>query len=178
MSAVSRAHSRAPSLGSKKEIGSSAPAPIAGDDPIDPSAPVIKASDMPPHMQQHATSLAEKAIADTSTSTSIPSTSLHNTVARVVKKEFDAAYGGVWHCVVGRNFGSFVVHDTAGFVYFYPRTCRSAPLQERHAVSGSRPVHQRCDSHAGGTAATDRPPVYERKTRAQCRARCVHSDHA
>ena len=28
-------------------------------------------------------------------------------------------YGGVWQCVVGRNFGSFVVHDSQTFIYFY-----------------------------------------------------------
>ena len=36
-----------------------------------------------------------------------------------MKKAFDSEYGGVWHCVVGKNFGSFVVHETGGFVYFY-----------------------------------------------------------
>ena len=121
MSAASRAHSRAPSLGSKKDLPASssttAPPPlIAGDDPIDPSAPLIKASDMPPHMSSHATTLASTSI---STHPATSPLTLHNTVARVLKKEFDASYGGVWHCVVGKNFGSFVVHDTGGFVYFY-----------------------------------------------------------
>ena len=116
MSAASRAHSRAASLGSKKDLPSSTPAPIAGDDPLDPSAPLIKASDMPPHMQSHATTLASATISGHPPTAPL---TLHNSVARVMKKEFDAAYGGVWHCVVGRNFGSFVVHDTGGFVYFY-----------------------------------------------------------
>jgi hypothetical protein len=43
----------------------------------------------------------------------------HNILAKCIKKEFDATYGGVWHCVVGRNFGSFVVHQSRTFVYFY-----------------------------------------------------------
>jgi dynein light chain LC8-type len=44
---------------------------------------------------------------------------LHNVMAKYIKKDFDATYGGVWHCVVGRNFGSFVVHQSRTFVYFY-----------------------------------------------------------
>eukprot|EP00659_Diplonema_papillatum_P018705 gene18705-28871_t len=26
---------------------------------------------------------------------------------------------GVWHCAVGRNFGSFVTHETKSYIYFY-----------------------------------------------------------
>lgn len=44
---------------------------------------------------------------------------LHNVMARVLKKEFDAAYGGVWHCIVGRNFGSVVTHTSRTFIYIY-----------------------------------------------------------
>lgn len=44
---------------------------------------------------------------------------LHNLMARVLKKEFDLAYGGVWHCIVGRNFGSLVTHTSRTFIYFY-----------------------------------------------------------
>ena len=117
---TSRAHSRAPSLGKKDGLtgsSQSSSAPVIGDDPIDPSAPQIKQTDMPREQQLHAIQLAEKAITD-SLSTG-GSASLHNTVARVLKKEFDSVYGGVWQCVVGRNFGSFVVHDSQTFIYFY-----------------------------------------------------------
>jgi len=118
---ASRAHSRAPSLGKKDALpGSSASssAPVIGDDPIDPSAPQIKQTDMPRDQQLHAIQLADRTIADTLQAAN-SSQSLHNTVARVLKKEFDAMYGGVWQCVVGRNFGSFVVHDSQTFIYFY-----------------------------------------------------------
>ena len=27
-----------------------------------------------------------------------------------IKKEFDVKFGATWHCIVGRNFGSFVTH--------------------------------------------------------------------
>ena len=33
--------------------------------------------------------------------------------------KFDKAYGGTWHCIVGRNFGSYVTHETKHFIYFY-----------------------------------------------------------
>lgn len=36
-----------------------------------------------------------------------------------IKKEFDKKYGPTWHVVVGRNFGSYVTHETKHFIYFY-----------------------------------------------------------
>ncbi len=36
-----------------------------------------------------------------------------------VKKEFDKKYGPTWHAIVGRNFGSYVTHETKHFIYFY-----------------------------------------------------------
>ncbi|WWD21255.1 dynein light chain 1, cytoplasmic [Kwoniella shandongensis] len=40
-------------------------------------------------------------------------------IAMHIKKEFDRMYGTTWHCVVGKNFGSFVTHETKNFIYFY-----------------------------------------------------------
>nr|KJB28661.1 hypothetical protein B456_005G061200 [Gossypium raimondii] len=40
-------------------------------------------------------------------------------VAEHIKKEFDKRHGPTWHCIVGRNFGSYVTHETNHFVYFY-----------------------------------------------------------
>ncbi|KHN26541.1 Dynein light chain 2, cytoplasmic [Glycine soja] len=40
-------------------------------------------------------------------------------VAEQIKKEFDKRHGPTWHCIVGRNFGSYVTHETNHFVYFY-----------------------------------------------------------
>lgn len=28
-------------------------------------------------------------------------------------------YHGVWHCIVGRNFGSFVTNEAKHYIYFY-----------------------------------------------------------
>lgn len=40
-------------------------------------------------------------------------------IAAFIKKEFDRKYSPTWHCVVGRNFGSYVTHETKHFIYFY-----------------------------------------------------------
>ena len=40
-------------------------------------------------------------------------------VASVIKKECDKRFGGTWHCIVGKDFGSFVSHESKHFVYFY-----------------------------------------------------------
>jgi len=40
-------------------------------------------------------------------------------IAAYIKKEFDRLYGVTWHVVVGKNFGSFVTHETKHFIYFY-----------------------------------------------------------
>ena len=40
-------------------------------------------------------------------------------IAAYIKKEFDKKYNPTWHCIVGRNFGSYVTHETKHFVYFY-----------------------------------------------------------
>ena len=35
--------------------------------------------------------------------------------------QFDKAYGGTWHCIVGRNFGCSVTHETKYLVFFKVR---------------------------------------------------------
>ncbi|KEF53248.1 dynein light chain LC8-type [Exophiala aquamarina CBS 119918] len=40
-------------------------------------------------------------------------------IAQHIKREFDSKKGATWHCIVGRNFGSFVTHETKHFIYFY-----------------------------------------------------------
>lgn len=40
-------------------------------------------------------------------------------IAAYIKKEFDKRYNPTWHCIVGRNFGSYVTHETRHFIYFY-----------------------------------------------------------
>ncbi|CAN0369230.1 unnamed protein product, partial [Scytosiphon promiscuus] len=40
-------------------------------------------------------------------------------IAAFIKKEFDKKHNPTWHCIVGRNFGSYVTHETKHFIYFY-----------------------------------------------------------
>lgn len=40
-------------------------------------------------------------------------------IAAYIKKEFDKKYNPTWHVIVGRNFGSYVTHETKHFIYFY-----------------------------------------------------------
>ena len=37
---------------------------------------------------------------------------LYKDIATTVKKKCDEEFGGTWHCVVGRNFGCSITHDT------------------------------------------------------------------
>lgn len=39
-------------------------------------------------------------------------------IAQHVKKAFDEESPGTWHCVVGRNFGCSITHETK-YVIFY-----------------------------------------------------------
>ena len=36
-----------------------------------------------------------------------------------ISQEFDKKHNPTWHCIVGRNFGSYVTHETKHFIYFY-----------------------------------------------------------
>jgi hypothetical protein len=40
-------------------------------------------------------------------------------VAMHIKRTLDERKGQTWHVIVGRNFGSFVTHETKHFIYFY-----------------------------------------------------------
>ena len=71
---------------------------------------IIKNSDMTEDMQQDAINVATKAI---------DSYNIEKDIACYIKKEFDRKHNPTWHCVVGRNFGSYVTHETKHFIYFY-----------------------------------------------------------
>jgi hypothetical protein len=43
----------------------------------------------------------------------------HPPHARRPPLQFDKKFGPTWHCIVGRNFGSFVTHETKHFLYMY-----------------------------------------------------------
>ncbi|XP_022955505.1 dynein 8 kDa light chain, flagellar outer arm-like [Cucurbita moschata] len=71
---------------------------------------VIKSADMFGDMQKEAVDIAIAAF---------EKHSVEKDVAEHIKKEFDQRHGPTWHCIVGRNFGSYVTHESNHFVYFY-----------------------------------------------------------
>ena len=71
---------------------------------------VIKNADMSEDMQQDAVECATQAL---------EKFNIEKDIAAYIKKEFDKKYNPTWHCVVGRNFGSYVTHETKHFIYFY-----------------------------------------------------------
>ncbi|TSP68490.1 Dynein light chain 2, cytoplasmic [Bagarius yarrelli] len=71
---------------------------------------VIKNADMTEDMQQDAVDCATQAM---------EKYNIEKDIAAYIKKEFDKKYNPTWHCIVGRNFGSYVTHETKHFIYFY-----------------------------------------------------------
>jgi len=71
---------------------------------------VIKNVDMTDEMQQEALDCARQAL---------EKYNIEKDIAAHIKREFDKKYGTTWHCIVGRNFGSYVTHETKHFIYFY-----------------------------------------------------------
>ncbi|CAI5743789.1 unnamed protein product [Peronospora destructor] len=74
------------------------------------SKAVIKNADMNEIMQQDAVDCACQAL---------EMYNIEKDIAAFLKKEFDKKYNPTWHCIVGRNFGSYVTHETNHFIYFY-----------------------------------------------------------
>ncbi|XP_077360421.1 dynein light chain 2, cytoplasmic-like [Festucalex cinctus] len=71
---------------------------------------VIKNADMSEEMLQDAVDCAMQAMEKYNNSKDI---------AAFIKKEFDKKYNPTWHCIVGRDFGSYVTHETKHFIYFF-----------------------------------------------------------
>ncbi|KAK4907287.1 Dynein light chain [Elasticomyces elasticus] len=76
--------------------------------------PQIKSVDMSEDMQAEAIEVAQEAM---------EKFTLEKDIAQHVKREFDAKKGATWHCIVGRNFGSFVTHEQ-----------EQTPLHRKHEV--------------------------------------------
>ncbi|CAN0855712.1 Dynein 8 kDa light chain, flagellar outer arm [Linum grandiflorum] len=97
--------------------GNLPPQPLSDDRRLVPAAApavgkkiVIKNADMKEDMQKEAVDIAIAAF---------EKDNVEKDVAEYIKKEFDRRHGPTWHCIVGRNFGSYVTHETNHFVYFY-----------------------------------------------------------
>jgi len=86
-------------------VGASAEVPLT-----EQRKAVIKNADMSEDMQQDAVDCASLALSKYN---------IEKDVAAYIKKEFDKKYDPTWHVIVGRNFGSYVTHETKHFIYFY-----------------------------------------------------------
>ena len=71
---------------------------------------VVKSCDMSEQMQQHAVDCVSFAFTQRR---------VLDDIAEIIKTEFDTMYLPTWHCVVGRDFGAYVTHETGRFIYFY-----------------------------------------------------------
>jgi len=40
-------------------------------------------------------------------------------ISEHIKKKFDEIYGPNWHCVVGKNFASYVSYESKNYIFFY-----------------------------------------------------------
>ncbi|KAG8950750.1 Dynein light chain [Tulasnella sp. 424] len=76
----------------------------------EPGKTTIKNVDMTEEMQKESIEICQAALA---------AHKVEKDVASYCKKEFDKKYGPTWHVVVGKNFGSYVTHETKHFIYFY-----------------------------------------------------------
>ncbi|EPQ27799.1 uncharacterized protein PFL1_04544 [Pseudozyma flocculosa PF-1] len=71
---------------------------------------IIKNVDMAEEMQQQVIDLAADALTKFS---------VEKDIAAHVKRSMDQKFGPTWHAVVGKNYGSYVTHETKHFIYFY-----------------------------------------------------------
>ncbi|KAH9953640.1 dynein light chain type 1-domain-containing protein [Russula dissimulans] len=71
---------------------------------------IIKNVDMSDELQQECVDVATAAL---------EKYNIEKDIAAHIKKEFDKRHGPTWHVVVGKNFGSYVTHETKHFIYFY-----------------------------------------------------------
>ncbi|KAK1008079.1 Dynein light chain [Friedmanniomyces endolithicus] len=110
----------------------------------------IKSVDMSEDMQQEAIEVAQEAmdkfniekVRFMAFDREFESLRFLQEIAHHIKRTFDERKGATWHCIVGRNFGSFVTHgtlesncdaarkrsansmaETKHFIYFYLGHC-------------------------------------------------------
>ncbi|KAH8059201.1 hypothetical protein JL722_5756 [Aureococcus anophagefferens] len=125
---------------------------------------VIKNADMSEDMQQDAVDCASQAL---------EKYNIEKDIAAYIKKEFDKKYNPTWHCIVGRNFGSYVTHETKHFIYFYlgqvaillSSPARRAAAPTSPDLLGAPRPKESARSEGGGThgpRASPAPPVPRR----------------
>mmetsp|Transcript_9627 Transcript_9627/g.14501 ORF Transcript_9627/g.14501 Transcript_9627/m.14501 type:complete len:100 (+) Transcript_9627:62-361(+) len=72
----------------------------------------IKREDMSDALKEYTIKVCQHAVQSLSGGT-------EQELAEYIKLQFDKEHGKHWHVVVGRNFGSFVTHESQKFIHFY-----------------------------------------------------------
>eukprot|EP00937_MAST-01D_sp_MAST-1D-sp2_P003892 g3892.t1 len=72
--------------------------------------PVVKTTSMAAAMQEKCIVIANECI---------QAESNEQAIAKAIKASLETHFPGLWHVFVGRNFGCYVTHEEAKFVYFY-----------------------------------------------------------
>eukprot|EP00850_Spirogloea_muscicola_P008607 SM000046S16388 [mRNA] locus=s46:368129:369157:+ [translate_table: standard] len=73
---------------------------------------VVGATDMPPEMQRRCLRLASEALDEARDVTEC------KRMASYIRSHLDACYGRGWQVVVGANFGCYITHAAATFIFF------------------------------------------------------------
>jgi len=73
---------------------------------------VVKASEMPPELQDEIARLCGELIRKGRLPREVD-------VAQALKRELEERHKGCWHCIVGRAFGSALSHEAGNFIYLY-----------------------------------------------------------
>ncbi|KAJ1916745.1 Dynein light chain Tctex-type [Mycoemilia scoparia] len=93
----------------KVESPAAANAPANGTKPVERKV-VVKSVDMSDEMRTDAIKIITDAF-DANT--------IEKDIAANIKRECDRKFGATWHVIVGRNFGSYVTHETKHFLFLY-----------------------------------------------------------
>lgn len=84
------------------------------DAPSDSRKAVVKNADMSEEMQHDAIDCSN---------TALEKYNIEKDIAAFIKKEFDKKYNPTWHCIVGRNFGSYVTRNQAFYLFLSWTSC-------------------------------------------------------
>lgn len=73
--------------------------------------PIIKATDMNNDIKYEVIRVTQEAMEKYNQDLS---------VAKEIKEYFEKKFkNSIWHCIIGRKFGSFVTYETGYYIYFY-----------------------------------------------------------
>lgn len=68
----------------------------------------IKTTDMPEEMQEDAVNFCIQAV---------EKYTIEKDIASFIKKEYEKKYSPSWHCIVGKDYGCFITHESHHFMY-------------------------------------------------------------